>query len=362
MTEHKKFDILINIEGSARLSWVYRDQYTLNPQGAVASGEETLRTFIARRTTHDHNTEGSLTHTVGNFNPKENFGVFHVVDQNNKEIKFQDGEILVETEPISYEFKSVKFDRLRSRYQRRRVILGETLLKNTELGTQRVDTVISYSYPYSLFWGKGHGLLTGLNFTVHLSNGTNLGGNWGIRRSEEVVATKPIEIYLEEGTGVNVTLYGNNTESEVPYSALVVALYKDGERKEKKLTDIKREKLVTDLVVDFGPVFYLHNNSHVPTTTTTSTTTTTTTTTTFRTTSTTQEAAPIVPPVVSDKKRDDTPLGKKQENNSMMSDDGHTDTNASELKEKTDDKPSSSGRHVPAGLLLLIGVMARCLT
>jgi hypothetical protein len=240
VSPHSTFEVLINIEDSARLSWVYKDKYTTSsPQGAVTSGEGregTTRTFVARRKTKSHNKPGSLTYNIGKFNPSENLGVFDVVDQNNDELTFEDGEILVETEPISYELKAVKFDRIRARHPKKLRVLGHAILKNTETGVQRVDTVISYNYTYSMYWGKGHGLLTGLNFTVYLANGTKR-GNWALPKTEEIVETQTIEKYLDEGTAVNVTLYGNYTESDVPYTATVHSLYKDKEDKHRLLSE-----------------------------------------------------------------------------------------------------------------------------
>lgn len=108
VTEYKQFDVLVSIEGSARLSWVHKDKYTLISQGAVTSGENILRSFVARRAANSHNKTGSLSHYVGKYT-SENLGMFHVVDQNNIEIAYDNGEILVETEPISYELKNIRY-------------------------------------------------------------------------------------------------------------------------------------------------------------------------------------------------------------------------------------------------------------
>lgn len=135
-----------------------------------------------------------MTHFVGKFNPEDNLGIFYVVDQNNNELRFEDGEILVETEPISYELKSIRYDRSSpSRIPRKEIILGEAILKNEVSGYQRVESVISYSYNYSLYWGKGHGLLTGLPFVVSFPNNTKIEGKWSMPYEEEKVELAPID-------------------------------------------------------------------------------------------------------------------------------------------------------------------------
>lgn len=61
VSEYKQFDVLKSIENSARLSWVHKSKYTLISQGAVTCGENTLRTFVARRPANSHNKEGKYT-------------------------------------------------------------------------------------------------------------------------------------------------------------------------------------------------------------------------------------------------------------------------------------------------------------
>lgn len=58
VSQYKQFDILRSIENSAKLSWVQKSKYILLPQGAVTSGENLLRTFVARRSANSHNKEG----------------------------------------------------------------------------------------------------------------------------------------------------------------------------------------------------------------------------------------------------------------------------------------------------------------
>lgn len=334
--EYKQFEILINIDHGARLSWVGKNKYTNIPQGAVTSGENVLRTFVSRKPTDSEKKASSLTHYVGTFYPSENLGVYHLVDENNSEISFEEGEILVETEPVAYEFKQLKFRRTGRRFPKRKLTLAQTILKNDENGLQKVDSVMTYNYSYFLGWGKGHGMQTGLPFTVFLPNGSKVEGMWALPKSEDKVETVPVEKYLEEGTAVNITLVGNYTEMEVPYTATVVAIYKDGERLEFTIDDIKRENKVIDVAFDFSPVYFLHNNSHVPTTTTTTTSTTTTTTTTAKSTSTTQEITPIVPPeVIVRRKQEELHAASKK------SDGSNDEDNAFRIASSLEKKPES---------------------
>lgn len=274
VSEEKNFEILINKEKRSRISWLQKSKYTIIPQGSV-QGSESL--YVARRPVKYHKKEGALTHTAGNFNPSENLGVFSLVDQNNKELKFEDGEVLVEQEPVKYEFKHIKFDKLKSKHKYHPRILGTTVLKNEVEGEQKVDTVLSYNYTHFMDWGKNHGLLIALPFVVNMPNGPEYVGKWGISKSENKTEVVPIERKLEEGTAVNVTLRGNYTESEIPYVSTVTAYYKDNEILESVLRDSLLKKYMTGVVIEFGPVYFLNNNTLVPTTTTTARTTSITT-------------------------------------------------------------------------------------
>ncbi|KAL3282742.1 hypothetical protein HHI36_005911 [Cryptolaemus montrouzieri] len=273
VSEERNFEVLINQEKRARLSWKPKSKYILTPQGSIEGGD---KVYIARRPVEYHHKEGALTHTVGNFNPNENLGVFSLVDQNNKELKYEDGELLVEQEPIRYEFKHSKFDRIKSKHTNHPKILGTTFLKNEEVGVQRVDTVLSYNYTHYMNWGKEHGLLIALPFSVDL-NGTKFNGKWGFPESVDKTEVVPIERYLEEGTAVNVTLKGNYTESDIPYVTTVTAFFKDNNTLESILRDSLLMKHMTDVVIEFSPVYFLSNNTVVPTTTTTARTTSLTT-------------------------------------------------------------------------------------
>jgi hypothetical protein len=107
-----------------------------------------------------------------------------------------------------------------------------------------------------------------------------------------------VDYLLDPGTAVNVTLHGNHTESEVPYTGKLVAVYADDYTKARTINGSRREVAMLDVKPEFGPVYFIGNGSLVPTTTTTTTTSTTTTTTT--------EAANTIPKTLS------TPQQKKQ--------------------------------------------------
>lgn len=374
----ERYDLLINKEDSARLSWVSRSKFNLDPPGAVTGGNVPFLNFIARRKVKpDEIKEGGFTYLMGKFDPSNNLGVYTLVNEAGTEVEFEDGEILVETEPIRYELSSIKFDKFRERVSREPRILGQTVLKNEDQSTEevsKVETVISYNYTYSLNWGNGHGMLIGMNFSVNLDNGSSINGRWGLSDTFVKVDIKPVETFLTSGTARNVTLKGDYVQVDTPYTATLISYYKDGETRKRVLKDSQRESTMRNVLPDWGPVYFLHNNSFVPTTTTTTSTSTTTTsttsTTTKATTTTTEEARPITPPDIEQpmKNKNIDEVGSaanKQANSSIQSD----DSDALSLKKKDETKSLQSNNgssatisNIAIAAVLLLFMLSRRFT
>lgn len=234
----------------------------------------------------------------------------------------------------------------RARYQRENVVLGNTILRNEDIPEEnsdkndvsRVDTVIAYFHNSTTSWGHGHAMLAGFPVVVAFENGTEMDNFiWATDSARKHESTYPVEGFLSAGQGVNVTLVANWTESNIPYSAKVTAIYPDGSKKSRKILGSRREVGLRDVHAEFGPVYWLHNNTHVPITTTSTTTTTTTfrttsatSSSTSRTTSTsTEEAKPIpaspMEEMNSTTKKSDV-IDRKKENQSMLADGPKSET------------------------------------
>lgn len=82
-----------------------------------------------------------------------------------------------------------------------------------------------------------------------------------------------VKLSLEPGTAVEVTLTANYTETELPYSGQLIAHYADGATRARVMTGIRKEETLIDVKPEMGPIYFLSNNSLVPTTTQEPTTT-----------------------------------------------------------------------------------------
>lgn len=96
------------------------------------------------------------------------------------------GQVLVETEPTSYELTAVKLNNQRKLVAKKEErVLGQATISNTGSSPAMMAEAFAYSYPYSLYWGQGHAMLKNLNTTITLLNKTRVPDiNWGITLKE----------------------------------------------------------------------------------------------------------------------------------------------------------------------------------
>lgn len=106
--------------------------------------------------------------------------------QNGKEESAKFGDLLVETEPIRYELSAVKLNWPRKRDLKNVPrVLREATIINSGAEPANLAEACVYSYKYSVYWGRRHAILNGLNTTITLINGTSLPNiTWGTRDEE----------------------------------------------------------------------------------------------------------------------------------------------------------------------------------
>ncbi|XP_012287161.1 protein unzipped isoform X2 [Orussus abietinus] len=277
---YERFELLENVDSAARVGWVGWDKYHQVPVGAVA----TEKMYVARHVVPDSEGDEStsnFTHYVGTFNPTDRLGTITYVKDNDREESAESGEVLVETEPTHYELTSVKLNFAKKRiFKRIPLVLGEAVLSNPNDKPVKVAEAFGYAYNYTLYWGQGHAILKGLNTSVTLINKTRLPDIvWGIEEKENRTSVHTVEVILEPGTAVNVTLRANYTDMEVPYTGKIVSHYEDGTGMSRPISGIRREETMFDVHPEIGPIYFLQNQSLVPTTEPPTTTTEPTTTT-----------------------------------------------------------------------------------
>lgn len=107
---------------------------------------------------------------------------------------------MIESEPVRYELRDIKKDKWRTSYGRNETILGTTVLANAGDKTEKVETVISYTYEKIIYWGTVEGVSRGLPTIVYenaKSSPVNLTYGWGSRLNESITDVRTIQpLYL----------------------------------------------------------------------------------------------------------------------------------------------------------------------
>ncbi|GAB0087731.1 Protein unzipped [Sergentomyia squamirostris] len=287
---HHAFDILVNKGHGGKLTWRPWSKFgSGTPKGAVsASGGHVEDPYVARHRSKDHSEAEHEHHhmitgpdyDLGRFDPKERLGKI-IVNQGDHEVEYNDGEILVETEPVRYELRQIKMDKWRKQVARNTTELASTVLANLEPMSNLVETVVTYDFDRVEYWGTHDGVARGLDTVVYETGRPPREINWGLKITEKVIETKTVSTILMPGTALNVTVRGNYTKIEGPYTATLVAYYADNDNAvSRTIRAVLQKAEMLDVKIEFSPVYWIHNQTVVPTTTTTSTTSTTTTTTT----------------------------------------------------------------------------------
>lgn len=337
---YDKYELLENIRSAARVNWEHWDKYKSTPIGAVA----TEKMYVARHGVRNNDKDNGhdkprYTHYIGTLNSHDNLGSISYVRDDGTEGSAKSGDVLVETEPIYYNLTRVKlhWDK-KTVLKRIPRILGEVTIANNGPKGEIMAEAFGYTYDYSVYWGQGHAILKGLNTSITLTNGTAMPKIiWGTLERSNRSDVYTVEIFLEPGTAINVTLKANYTNMEVPYSGTLISYYEDGETRSRGIDARRREETMFDITPIFGPIYFLSNYSLVPTTTVPPTTEATTTTT-------PQEyiKEPLKPEVNNDDQDENLILPpKKSDMSNMQSDDG----GPLSLKNKVEDSHSGTCLH-----------------
>lgn len=280
---YNAFEVLENIENASLIYWVPWFKFQSKPNGAVLVDSSYDSVFIGRM-----KAQSGFSHYIGRIAYESAIGRLITFDDKNNELVENSGEILVEIEPVSYKLENVELD-LTTEHVRQNDVekYQEIVLRNDDKEGGTFTTEIEYDYNYTVSWGHGHGIAIGLNTSIEMADGTLFPLiQWANPFTERRTKLYKIEKYLEPGTACNVTFRGNGTDRDVQYTANLITFYNG---KDSRSRQMRGQRIENTLEVEalYGEIYFVANNSLVPTTTTTTTTTTTSTTTT---------AAPNVPP------------------------------------------------------------------
>lgn len=278
--EYERYEVLQNVDNAARLVWSdWQDDEV--PAGAVSCGADI---YIAHRASPkfkliDNNYPIGTSFLIGKVDVKEGlFGRISVINEDKQEESgLRDGQILIEIEPIKYELTVTKLQESKKKVSKKTVQLGEATLQNPgNISRMTVDTVVAYKWDYVSNWGQGKAMLKGLLTTINFDKPPFVEEiKWGISSTKSTDGLEKIETALDPGVGVHVTVMGNSSNVDIPYSGTLVSIFGDNTITSRTIQGTWHQTAMLDITQHFGPLYYIQNLTQVPTTTTTTTTTTT---------------------------------------------------------------------------------------
>ncbi|KAH8298487.1 hypothetical protein KR044_006131 [Drosophila immigrans] len=295
VNEH--FDVLMNKGHLGKIAWKSWRKFNVGiPVGAIRIGDDS---YVARhRAQHEVSAEGTeaAAHNGADYYlgrlEQVGLGKIKVVEKGLDKY-YDEGEVLVETEPFRYELRDIKLDRYRISLRENSTELATGTLENRGDTYDTMEMVMSYSFNYLQYWGAHEGVAKGLPTKIFEKNvETPAEINWALKHSKEKHENKAVYSKLWPGTAINVTLRGNYVTLDAPYAAKLFAFYYDSESVSRNINAEVRKSYLKDVKMEFSPVYWIENGTVVPTTTTTSTTSTTT----HATTTSTNEPTPINEP------------------------------------------------------------------
>ena len=265
--KERKYQVLVDMTGLARLEWRDWDMFS-NPQiGTVAYNEQT---FVAQL----EGTEGDRIIGDLDFNRGLNGEVLVFVSGDRIE-KRTKGWALVELEPVKYRLENVSF--LTPRESSSTVFNVGTvhLVSSQEVGEawQEEQEVVVYSYPGYEHWGHIPGTERALPASAMVGE-TPSHFRWGMEDKGVKTGQYAVTCSLRPDTGVNITVTGHLVKKEVPYTAHLVMVYKDGVLTRHNVSSTYISVSVEDITQDTSGPYYIKTGLPAPTTTRRPTTTT----------------------------------------------------------------------------------------
>ena len=105
----------------------------------------------------------------------------------------ENGQVLLEIEPIRYELNSVELNVKKQQvYKSEREEIGTTVIKNTGTRQEVFAEAYSHAYTYTCYWGQGNAIIRAHNISIKLPGGRRLPDiSWGIEYKEQRVELLP---------------------------------------------------------------------------------------------------------------------------------------------------------------------------
>ncbi len=191
-----KYQVLVNVDTSARLEWTPWHQFTHLPKGAVYTDQDVVvaRAWVPVRRAGEGQ-GGRLVLTPGGLYLQRQYGLLMVAAEagTHEQQRHTKGQVLVEREAVGYEMTDFFRGRQTAEAQIDVNVPDQHIIirkdEGGKGGRNRTATgqMFNVSFSRRFYFGKGHNIPTGGHVQVRFRDRPPLDLLWGTEKKEPVV-------------------------------------------------------------------------------------------------------------------------------------------------------------------------------
>ena len=243
------YDILVSINGFARMDKVPWDSYNNVPHNAIATPERMLAIYMDNDTT--------LAGYVYSSQRKAYFL------KDGESIKTQDAIVITEVEPVKYTLDNVVMDESKEQIGQEDSVEKDVVLENNGDSEMEISKIVDYTEVLLHYWGKVKGTVTARQAEVTYPSHIKTNIQWNIENQLDKTKQQEISFTLPPGTAVKAQLIAVVQKYEAPYNGILTAIYKDDKTISRNITALHIDFRPLELRVEFQQPYYIENKTAV---------------------------------------------------------------------------------------------------
>ena len=249
------FYVLTQVPYASKLEWKRFARFAKPPQGAVSGVDGNEPMFIARRLGEKGVMDAAVIELAAS---TYGTGVLKVYDEYGV-VEVDNGDILVELEPVRYELKLDEFDKDAKRTSARKVLASSSIFRFMEgkETTARMQKMLTYTYQKSRYFGQVKGTIKGLPARISLPSGEVKSMMWGMEDLNQQEETMMVGHSMTHNSAVDVVIRAMSVKEEQPYTGTLVAVFADGSVRERRVEGVQQIHYLDDIQPQYSKLYVI---------------------------------------------------------------------------------------------------------
>ena len=230
----RNFEVLTQVPGAVKLIWKNFTRFSVPVHGCVAGVDgDNQPIYIARRL----EASGDLVPAVVEI-PVASYGTGLIKVYTDHSVEdVEEGEVLVEVEPVRYRLHLHRFDQSPKESQKRQTLASSSIFRFLEgkKTTARMQKMLSYTYVASEYYSHVAGTVKGLPVEIKLPSGEVKSRLWGMRDTRKQTESIMVGFDMQQNSAVDVRVVCDSIKLEQPFSGTLVAVFPDGSERTRQV-------------------------------------------------------------------------------------------------------------------------------